>query len=128
MRVPLILIGPRARRNAAQGGSAVVSEQYDPNAILNFICDHFGMPRLDVVRSKTSGSLATALLPREHADYSVPPAFEVGAGSRFILSQKKKPMTLDEAHAGGLRDHLDDLRMLQQMALSAGYQLFGLRL
>src|SRR5262249_23586796 len=88
IRVPLVLIGPRARRNALMtGASAVVKQQYDPNAILNFICDRFHMPRMNVVRSATSGSLATALLPAQHADYSVPPPFAVGSGSPVILAK-----------------------------------------
>ena len=128
-RVPLVLIGPRARRNAAStGGTSVVKEQYDPNAILNFICDRFGMPRLDVPRSETSGTLATALLPREQADYSEPPAFEVGTGTRFVLSQKRRTYTMDQALQAGLKSHFDDLRLLQKMAEESGYPLLGLRL
>lgn len=140
IRVPFLLVGPRARRNALDtNGSAVVHEQYDPNAILNFICDRFRMPRLDVLRSATSGSLASALLPRDQADYSVPPPFDVGSYNSVILRQERTgeapnrqhrrgPTTLEEAYAMGMGEHFDDLRKLQQMALSSGFQLSGLRL
>ena len=136
IRVPLVLIGPRARRNAlANNGSSVVSDQYDPNAILNFICDRFGMPRLDVVRSATSGSLATALLPREQADYSVPPAFDVNGYQSIILRQERvggtatnSGISLQQAFARGMGGHIDALRQLQAMALDSGFELSGIRL
>jgi phospholipase C len=88
IRVPFLLIGPRARRNADRAGtSAVVSHQYDPNAVLNFICDRFGLQRLGV-RGRTSGSIATALLPQGTADYSEAPVFKVERGDLPLLDER----------------------------------------
>lgn len=97
IRVPLVLIGPRARRNAT---SAVVQAQYDPNAILNFICDHFGLPRLDVPRSETSGSRHRAAGPGGRRLQRA--AFDVDPGTRFVLSQKRQTFSMDQAVQEGL--------------------------
>mgnify|MGYP000930234881 CR=1 FL=1 len=142
IRVPLVLIGPRTRRNAVLGAqSAVVKHQYDPNAILNFICDRFGLPGLGI-RAATTGSIASALLPQEQADYSAPPAFAVPPGSPIILSAAPQPMTtaahaasspaggmsIEQARAAGMGEHLDDLQRLQRLALTHGFPVYGLRL
>jgi phospholipase C len=60
LRVPCLLIGPRANR----GG--VAHEQFDANSILNFITWRFGLPGIGI-RAATSGNIASAL------DFSGPP-------------------------------------------------------
>jgi phospholipase C len=54
MRVPCVLIGPRAKK------AHVEHMQFDPNSILNFICWRFGLPGLGV-RASTSNNIAYAL-------------------------------------------------------------------
>lgn len=117
IRVPFVLIGPRARRN---GTGTVVRNQYDPNAILNFICTRFGLAPLGI-RAATSGSIASALLPRDQVDTSVPPGFAVPAAAPVILSEA-------QVRGAGHDHHLDDIKMLQGYARANGFKVLGLEL
>ena len=66
-RVPCLLIGPRVRRGF------VAHDQYDTNAILNFMTWRFGLQGLGI-RATTSGNIATAIDFSAQPDLSAPQA------------------------------------------------------
>lgn len=113
IRVPCVLIGPRARRGA------VSQLQLDPNSILNFICWRFGLPPLGVRADSTN--LAFALDfdgPRRlHAPlFAVPPA---PVSRSCQLSDA--PAARRAAVAGRRDEHERELATLLKMARAAGF-------
>lgn len=114
IRVPCVLIGPRARRGA------VFKEQLDPNSILNFISWRFRLPTLGV--RSDSLNLAYALdlqTPRPllfAPSFDVPPpplvracAFSDAPADRRIEVARRR------------QDHDAELAQLMQMARDSGY-------
>lgn len=109
IRVPCVLMGPRARPGS------VCQLELDPNAILNLICWRFGLEPLGV-RGATSINLAYAL------DLEGPPRLEA---PRFAVPAA--PMntvclaSLEDQAAPSVQEHLAEQRQLRQLARQLGY-------
>ena len=109
IRVPCVLIGPRARPGY------VCKLQLDPNSILHFICWRFGLEPLGV-RGTSSINLAHAL-DLEGAPRPEAPPFAVPAAPLNTLCLA----SLSEKAGLSIQEHLEEQRQLHQLAKSLGY-------
>ncbi len=111
IRVPCVLMGPRARPGF------VCSLGLDPNSILNFICWRFGLEPLGV-RGASSINLAHALdlegPPRLEAPTFAVPAAPMNTVCLAALTDKA---------ALSVQEHLAEQRQLRQLAKQLGYIL-----
>jgi phospholipase C len=112
-RVPLLLIGPRARRGA------VVKTQYDAVSILNMISWRFGLPT-PWVRAQTSINMATALNFASPANPTVPagitiPVQQYGRNCSIAVSMMEPDVraTFDE--------HFAEHEMLKEWSKRYGF-------
>ena len=135
VRVPCVLIGPRARRGHVE------STQFDPQSILNLIAWRFGVTAPGL-RATTSTNLAAAL------DFSSPlntsaPTINVNYGGKTGPFPIKPPFLLPPLGGGNVfgglchkstaaqqaeidrrvEAHQSELRALQTLALQVGFKL-----
>ena len=115
IRVPCLLIGPRARRGAVAGG------QYDANSILNMICWRFGLSPLGV-RAATSGNIATALNFSGAPNVGIPPAANL-VNQVYGSSCAVNPMArLDDVY-DGFGEHFAQLAAIRHLMAEHGFRL-----
>jgi len=118
IRVPLVAIGPRARRGHVE------KQQFDPNSVLNMIAWRFNLAPLGARASSTN--FAYALDFSNPADVSAP-AFNVPAGpfGQLCKAMKKLDLPNADAHfAEVLRrraEHIAELQKLRDMADRYGF-------
>ncbi|HZP13669.1 MAG TPA: alkaline phosphatase family protein [Nevskiaceae bacterium] len=128
-RVPLAIIGPRARRKH------VTHLQFDPNSILNFVRWRFGLGALSA-RDSTSLNLAYALdfdsAPKLSAPkFAVPHrpsgfGRECSTGLHFPLPNLVSYEFLDtilDPVARAQAEHLAELQSLRRLAIRSGWQI-----
>ncbi len=133
IRVPCILIGPRARRGHVE------TAQYDPNAILNFIGWRFGFTAPGI-RASTSGNIANALDFSGSPDTTAP-TFDISyngeTGPFPIKAPYKVPNKLLAKAFGGMcsfatapqaeamrrmEQHYAEVRTLQTLGRNNGFE------
>jgi phospholipase C len=114
IRVPCVLIGPRARRNH------VAHEQIDPNSILNFLAWRFGFRPLG---ARTDSLNIAHLLDFESAPNTRAPRFPIPA-AHYGRACDPRSIPTAERRREVLRrraDHDAELEQLRRMARAAGF-------
>ena len=114
-RVPCLLIGPRAKRGV------VAHDQFDANAILNFITWRFGLQGLGI-RAATSGNIATALDFTDEPDTSVPPPANL-VDQVYGASCADNPLADLEPVRASFASHFADLDKLKALMIEHNFKL-----
>jgi phospholipase C len=115
IRVPCLLIGPRAYRGA------VAHQQYDANSILNLITWRFGLPGIGI-RATSSLNMATALNFDEPANLTLPPPVPL-VSQVYGGSCATSPMAdLDLIHQN-FGSHLADLGKMKDLMIEHKFRM-----
>ncbi|MEI9982594.1 MAG: alkaline phosphatase family protein [Aliidongia sp.] len=114
-RVPCLLIGPRVSRGF------LAHDQFDANAILNFITWRFGLQGLGI-RATTSGNIGTAIDFTQQPDTSLPPPVDL-VDQVYGSSCAANPMA-DLGHVGEtFAQHFADLEKMKSLMIEHNFKL-----
>jgi phospholipase C len=115
VRVPCILIGPRASRGV------VVHDQYDANSILNMMTWRFGLPNIGI-RATTSANIANALDFSRPAITKLPPPPQV-VNQLYGSSCQANPMAdMDFIHRS-FGQHYADLAKIRALMQEHNFRM-----